>query len=92
MTGVQTCALPICFPVTIIAPVKSKTVEVLTSKKEILSPAVKRIVEEKRIDINTISGSGRDGRILKGDLLESMGLPSSHLKQESPKEMRSELK
>lgn len=57
--------------------VKSKTVEVLTSKKEILSPAVKRIVEEKRIDINTISGSGRDGRILKGDLLESMGLPSS---------------
>lgn len=58
-------------------PVKSKTVEVLTSKKEILSPAVKRIVEEKRIDINTISGSGRDGRILKGDLLESMGLPSS---------------
>ena len=58
-------------------PVKSKTVEVLTSKKEILSPAVKRIVEEKRIDINTISGSGRDGRILKGGLLESMGLPSS---------------
>ena len=58
-------------------PVKSKIVEVLTSKKEILSPAVKRIVEEKRIDINTISGSGRDGRILKGDLLESMGLPSS---------------
>ena len=58
-------------------PVKSKTVEVLTSKKEILSPAIKRIVEEKRIDINTISGSGRDGRILKGDLLESMGLPSS---------------
>ena len=57
-------------------PAKPKTVEVPTSKKEILSPAVKRIVEEKRIDISTISGSGRDGRILKGDLLESMGLPS----------------
>jgi len=57
-------------------PAKQKTIEVSTSKKEILSPAVKRIVEEKRIDINTISGSGRDGRILKGDLLESMGLPS----------------
>ena len=64
-------------PIKVSEPVKSKTVEVLTSKKEILSPAVKRIVEEKRIDINTISGSGRDGRILKGDLLESMGLPSS---------------
>jgi len=58
-------------------PAKPKTVEVATSKKEILSPAVKRIVEEKRIDISTISGSGRDGRILKGDLLESMGLPSA---------------
>lgn len=57
-------------------PVKSKTIEASTSKKEILSPAVKRIIEEKRIDISTISGSGRDGRILKGDLLESMGLPS----------------
>ncbi|MEY4343346.1 MAG: hypothetical protein RI970_38, partial [Pseudomonadota bacterium] len=58
-------------------PAKLKTAEVPTSKKEILSPAVKRIVEEKRIDISTISGSGRDGRILKGDLLESMGLPST---------------
>jgi len=57
--------------------VKPKVVEVPTIKKEILSPAVKRIVEEKRIDISTISGSGRDGRILKGDLLESMGLPSA---------------
>jgi len=51
--------------------------EVVQDKKEILSPAVKRIVEEKRIDISTISGSGRDGRILVGDLLESMGLPSA---------------
>jgi 2-oxoglutarate dehydrogenase E2 component (dihydrolipoamide succinyltransferase) len=51
--------------------------EVVQDKKKILSPAVKRIVEEKRIDISTISGSGRDGRILVGDLLESMGLPSA---------------
>ena len=63
-------------PVKASEPVKPKTIEVPTSKKEILSPAVKRIIEEKRIDISTISGSGRDGRILKGDLLESMGLPS----------------
>ncbi|CAO6129480.1 AceF Pyruvate/2-oxoglutarate dehydrogenase complex, dihydrolipoamide acyltransferase (E2) component, and related enzymes [Candidatus Pelagibacterales bacterium] len=63
-------------PVKAPEPVKPKIVEVPVIKKEILSPAVKRIVEEKRIDISTISGSGRDGRILKGDLLESMGLPS----------------
>lgn len=58
-------------------PLKPKIAESSINKKEILSPAVKRIVEEKRIDIRTISGSGRDGRILKGDLLESMGLPSA---------------
>ena len=63
--------------VKITEPLKPKTVEAPINKKEILSPAVKRIVEEKRIDISTISGSGRDGRILKGDLLESMGLPSA---------------
>lgn len=63
-------------PVKASEPVKPKKIEVPISKKEILSPAVKRIIEEKRIDISTISGSGRDGRILKGDLLESMGLPS----------------
>ena len=66
-------------------PVKSKTVEVLTSKKEILSPAVKRIVEEKRIDINTISGSGRDGRILKGDLVGLMGFSPSPNKKKIEK-------
>jgi len=64
-------------PVKTSESIKPKIDEVLTSKKEILSPAVKRIVEEKRIDISTISGSGRDGRILKGDLLESMGLSST---------------
>ena len=64
-------------PVKTSESIKPKIAEVLTSKKEILSPAVKRIVEEKRIDISTISGSGRDGRILKGDLLESMGLSSA---------------
>ena len=63
-------------PKSVEAPVK-KIVEASGSKKEILSPAVKRIVEEKRIDISTISGSGKDGRILKGDLLDSMGLPSA---------------
>ena len=51
--------------------------EVVQDKKEILSPAVRRIVEEKKIDINAISGSGKDGRILVGDLLESMGIPSA---------------
>ena len=42
-------------------------------EKNILSPAVRKIVEEERIDIQNIKGSGKDGRILKGDLISLMG-------------------
>jgi len=38
-----------------------------------LSPAVRKIVDEKNMDINKIKGTGRDGRILKGDLIALMG-------------------
>ena len=36
---------------------------------ETLSPAVRRIVEEKGIDPSTVEGTGKDGRIVKGDVL-----------------------
>jgi 2-oxoglutarate dehydrogenase E2 component (dihydrolipoamide succinyltransferase) len=39
-----------------------------------LSPAVRKIVIEKKIDINSIKGSGKDGRVLKGDLINLMGI------------------
>ena len=38
-----------------------------------LSPAVRKIVVENNIDINAIQGSGKDGRVLKGDLIGLMG-------------------
>ena len=38
-----------------------------------LSPAVRKIVNENNIDINKVKGSGKDGRILKGDLIDLMG-------------------
>jgi 2-oxoglutarate dehydrogenase E2 component (dihydrolipoamide succinyltransferase) len=47
------------------------------SKKNELSPAVRRVVEEKNIDIESISGSGKEGRILKGDLVGLMGFSPS---------------
>jgi len=57
-----------------INPVNTNVVELKTeTKKEDLSPAVKRIVEEKKIDTSQIRGSGRGGRILKGDLINMMG-------------------
>ena len=45
-----------------------------TDVKEKLSPAVRKIVVEKNIDIEKIQGSGKDGRILKGDLIDIMGI------------------
>ena len=42
-------------------------------EKETLSPAVRKIVVEKKIDIKSIKGTGRDGRVLKGDLISLMG-------------------
>ncbi len=42
------------------------------SKKN-LSPSVRKIVEENNIDISKVEGTGREGRISKGDLINLMG-------------------
>jgi len=58
------------------------------SKKN-LSPAVRKIVEEKKIDISTIQGTGKGGRIAKGDLLNLMGSipkPSQRRSTHGPEE------
>ena len=39
-----------------------------------LSPAVRKIVTENKIDISSIKGTGKDGRVLKGDLINLMGV------------------
>ncbi len=38
-----------------------------------LSPSVRKIVEEEKIDITGIEGTGKAGRISKGDLIKLMG-------------------
>ncbi|MDC0231963.1 2-oxoglutarate dehydrogenase complex dihydrolipoyllysine-residue succinyltransferase [Pelagibacteraceae bacterium] len=38
-----------------------------------LSPAVRKMVEENNIDISNIEGTGKSGRISKGDLINLMG-------------------
>tara|TARA_B100001057_G_scaffold310644_1_gene310725 strand:- start:2757 stop:4055 length:1299 start_codon:yes stop_codon:yes gene_type:complete len=50
---------------------KSKSYE---KKDEVLSPAVRKIVAENQIDIKTVKGSGKDGRVLKEDLIGLMGV------------------
>ena len=65
-------------------PLVLKDTEPLILKKELnatkvvniksaLSPAVRKIISEKKIDVDQIQGSGKDGRILKGDLINLMG-------------------
>ncbi len=41
-------------------------------KEQALSPAVRKIVAENKIDLENIKGSGKNGRLLKGDLITLM--------------------
>ena len=53
-----------------------EVVQGTSAKKETnqtLSPAVRKIVVENKIDVNAIQGTGKDGRVLKGDLIGLMG-------------------
>ena len=53
-----------------------EVVQEASDKKETnqtLSPAVRKIVVENKIDVNAIQGTGKDGRVLKGDLIGLMG-------------------
>ncbi len=43
------------------------------AKNESLSPAVRKIVAEKNINPSEVSGTGKDGRLTKGDVLEALG-------------------
>ena len=52
--------------------VLEKKIDYQNKKKE-LSPSVKRIINEKNINVESVDGTGKDGRILKGDLVGLMG-------------------
>tara|TARA_Y100000590_G_scaffold324158_1_gene367697 strand:+ start:1088 stop:2023 length:936 start_codon:yes stop_codon:yes gene_type:complete len=57
--------------------------------KKNLSPAVRKIVKENYIDISNIEGTGKDGRISKGDLINLMGNtpePSKRKRTHGPEE------
>ena len=42
-----------------------------------LSPAVRKIVEENKIDPASLAGTGKDGRLTKGDVLEQTSKPAA---------------
>lgn len=55
--------------------------------KFLATPAVRRLVKEHNIDIQKVNGTGRDGRVLKEDILKYMGTPKS---EEKPTEQSSQ--
>ena len=52
---------------------EEKTLD-LKPEEQTLPPSVRKIVLENKIDISSIKGTGKDGRILKGDLIGLMGV------------------
>jgi len=47
--------------------------EEISQQPIVLSPAVRKIVAEKNINLDNVKGTGKAGRILKGDLISMMG-------------------
>ena len=47
------------------------------SEAKPLSPAVRKIVEENKLDPGAIAGTGKDGRLTKGDVLAEAGKPAA---------------
>ena len=61
-------------PLVLTEEVTEDTQNVELEINENLSPAVRKIVTENKIDIKSVKGSGKDGRVLKGDLINLMGV------------------
>ncbi|QHD49738.1 2-oxo acid dehydrogenase subunit E2 [Vreelandella aquamarina] len=57
-------------------PPKSQAVTAASSSKVPASPAVRRLVREHSLALSEISGSGKDGRVLKEDVLAHLNAPA----------------
>ena len=59
------------------APAKTEPKAVQAAAKPVsndsfLSPAVRKLVDDKKVDTTGIAGTGKDGRLTKGDVLEAL--------------------
>ena len=61
-------------PLVLTEEIKSESKKTETKNDKNLSPAVRKIVSENKINISSVKGTGKDGRILKGDLINLMGV------------------
>ena len=53
---------------------EEKVIQLNVERKSEPSPAAKRMIEENKIDISSVHGTGRRGQILKSDLIGLMGV------------------
>jgi 2-oxoglutarate dehydrogenase E2 component (dihydrolipoamide succinyltransferase) len=60
-------------PLILTNEIKEESPKQATMNNQTLSPAVRKIVVENNIDTQSVKGTGKDGRILKGDLISLMG-------------------
>ena len=60
-------------PLILTNEVKKDKTDYSNKNNEILSPSVRKIVVENKINLEKVRGSGKEGRILKGDLISMMG-------------------
>ena len=61
-------------PLVLTKEIKEELAENQMGHEQTLSPAVRKIVNENKIDISSVKGTGKDGRVLKGDLINLMGI------------------
>ncbi len=64
-------------PLVLINEIKEEKISENKKISQTLSPAVRKIVTENKIDIKSVKGTGKDGRILKADLINLMGVNPS---------------
>ena len=59
-------------PLVLTKEVKTEPIIKEKPNDQVLSPAVRKIVAENKVNLENIKGSGKDGRLLKGDLISLM--------------------
>jgi len=64
-------------PLVLTNEIKEENISENKKISQTLSPAVRKIVTENKIDIKSVKGTGKDGRIIKGDLINLMGVNPS---------------
>jgi 2-oxoglutarate dehydrogenase E2 component (dihydrolipoamide succinyltransferase) len=62
------------------APKKAEAPAPAKAAEQTLSPAVRKMVEENKVDTAAVSGTGKDGRLTKGDVIAHLEKPAAEAK------------